>query len=279
MFYIEIAVIVLATLVTVGFLLRWYDSIIKMWPTNRGTLSRGVLGALPLVAFALIILTLHFFTIVSFENNVQDVFMYIALGFTAINFGMSVLSSTFDLSWLDDALLLDNRAALPAVSGAFMGFTLIYCGANIGKHTDWWQVAMPGVLAFAIFVVLGLIFNQFTLAVERVTVERDSACGVRLGAYLLACGVLLARAAAGDWLKPVATLIGFSDAWPTVPLTVFAILVEKLHVSRVHRDPERDPSTLRNAAFWSGLYLFIAIAMILYFVGPPAKSPLTEFML
>ena len=64
---------------------------------------------------------------------------------------------------------------------------------------------------------------------ETVTVDRDAAAAVRLAGFLIACGVVLGRAVAGDWESAEMTVRDFVDvAWPVLALVVMAVVVERL---------------------------------------------------
>ncbi|MCL1976962.1 MAG: hypothetical protein FWG55_02465 [Candidatus Bathyarchaeota archaeon] len=181
------------------------------------------------------------------------------------------MSCIFDLSWLDDALNLNNTAALIAVAGGFLGLTLIYSGANIGNGPGWWCVVFTGGLGLVAWIILGLIINICTKNFERITVERDIGCGIRFGAYLLASGIILARACAGDWISFSMTVVEFTDGWSVLTLAGLLILVEWYYIYSAKSGKNN------NAIFGSILLgiIFITIAiMIVYLLPPTTENPM-----
>ena len=81
--------------------------------------------------------------------------------------------------------------------------SLCYAGANIGNGPGWWVVAFTAGLATASFAILWFLMDRLGRFSESITVDRDVASGIRLAAALVAIGLVLARAAAGDWHSTV----------------------------------------------------------------------------
>ena len=119
------------------FLRKWYRALRDGWPGRRTKFARTVLEWLP--AAALVIIAFVLTALASFDvvSDFQYILLYLALGFAWIAAGMQLLPYCLDLSWRDDALERNNRAALFAVSGGFLGFALIYAGANVGDGPGW----------------------------------------------------------------------------------------------------------------------------------------------
>ncbi|MCL2172231.1 MAG: hypothetical protein LBH62_06805 [Nitrososphaerota archaeon] len=181
------------------------------------------------------------------------------------------MSCIFDLSWLDDALNLNNKAALIAVVGGFLGLTLIYSGANIGNGPGWWCVVFTGGLGLVAWLVLGLVINSCTKTFERITVERDIGCGIRFGFYLLASGIILARACAGDWTSFSVTLFEFMDGWPVLVLAGILILVELYYIHRAKLN--KTNNAIFGSIFLGVAFIVIAIAIV-YLMPPTSENPI-----
>src|SRR5947199_339162 len=78
------------------------------------------------------------------------------------------------------------------------------------------------VFATKLFSWLGLSFRDDA-------VERDFASGLRMCGFLLAIGLVLGRAAAGDWHSESATVRDFiHDGWPATILWATALVIERL---------------------------------------------------
>jgi uncharacterized BrkB/YihY/UPF0761 family membrane protein len=197
--------------------------------------------------------------------------MYMVLGIAWLFLGVTLMSCIFDLSWLDDALNLNNKAALIAVVGGFFGLTLIYSGANIGNGPGWWCVVFTGGLGLVAWIVLGLVINSCTKTFEHITVERDIGCGIRFGSYLLASGIILARVCAGDWASFSMTLVEFIDGWPVLVLASVLILVELYYIHRAK-------SNKTNDAVFGSIFLgvvFIALAIVIvYLLSSTSGNPI-----
>lgn len=50
----------------------------------------------------------------------------------------ALITCFFDLSWKDDILNGNNKSALAAFAGGFLGAAAIYAAANIGDGPGWW---------------------------------------------------------------------------------------------------------------------------------------------
>jgi hypothetical protein len=100
-----------------------------------------------------------------------------------------------------------------------------------------------------------------------VTIDRDRAAGIRLVGFLLACGVIFGRGAAGDWESASQTAIDFAAAAvPVIPLLIVAVLVERI----ARPTPSRPkPSALLYGAVPALVYANAAV-LALTQLGLPA---------
>jgi uncharacterized membrane protein YjfL (UPF0719 family) len=142
--------------------------------------------------------------------------------------GITKLLPFTGISPRDDILERGNAAAAPAVAGALLAFTLCFAGGNIGDGPGWSVVIFSAGLASVTLALLWLLLDSLTGVCETITVERDPATGVRLGALLAAAGLVLGRSVAGDWVSGPATLHDFVvHAWPVLGLFGLAIVIER----------------------------------------------------
>jgi hypothetical protein len=184
------------------------------------------------------------------------------------------LFGLFGISWQDDALERRNAAAAWAVAGGLAGLTAGYAGANLGDGPGWWCVLFAGGLATAAWLVAWSVVQAAGDVAEAITVERDTDAGIRLGAFLLAAGLLCGRGAAGDWTSPLQTAIEFGAAWPLLPLTLGAAWVERrAGAERGH--PQRPPAARLNGWLAGALYVAFAIACLVALPRPP-ENPAYE---
>ena len=193
-------------------------------PRAPGFANRLALTVVVLVAFLMTALT----TIASEDvrQAPQYLFMYMVLGLAWLK--VSELWFAYaGISPRDDAIERGNVAAGDAVTGALAGVTLCYAGGNIGNGPGWWVVVFSAALATVTLAAAWLILDRLTGVNDVVTIDRDRAAGVRLGAFLIACGLLLGRGAAGNWVSVDATVADFARFLPAVAfLMLIAVLVE-----------------------------------------------------
>ena len=228
----ELFIFLLCCCIACIFLLRWYGFTFSSLPSERSKNAKRIFGILPLVVAAMITYTLEGLASFDVINNPFWTFFYIVIGFAWVYGGLTAMSLCFDLSWIDDALNLNNKAALIAITGGLIGITTIYSGANIGDGPGWWCVFLAGGLGMISWFALGIIINITAKVFYHITVERDIYCGIRVGSYFLASGIILGRASAGDWTSFEMTVIEFYDGWPVVILTAIMIAVELYGVNQ-----------------------------------------------
>jgi hypothetical protein len=149
---------------------------------------------------------------------------------------------------------------VPAVIGALLGVTLCYAGGNIGDGPGWWVVLFSAGLATSVLLAAWMALTQLTPVADSVTIDRDPAAGIRLGAFLASCGLILGRAVAGDWRSAAGTVVDFSTCLPYVLLTVIAATF----VERLARPTPHTPHApfVASGILPSLLYLIIAIGAV-----------------
>jgi hypothetical protein len=186
-------------------------------------------------------------------------FMYGVVGLAWLRV-VELIFAFLGLSIRDDVVERSNRAAVPAVVGGMVAVTLCYSGGNIGDGPGWWVVLFSAALATAGLIVAWLALAHLTNVVDAVTIDRDTAAGLRLGAFLIACGIVLGRGVAGDWISAAATLSDFVVSLPAVAVIVaIAALIESR--SRLTAQRPRAP-LLESGVLPAVVYLLIAIAAV-----------------
>jgi hypothetical protein len=207
-------------------------------------------------------------TVASFDvvDAPEYQFMYGVLGLAWLRLA-AIFFAFAGLSVRDDLVERRNTATVPAVAGAFVGLTLCYAGGNIGDGPGWWVVVFSAGLASAMLFAAWLILAQFSSAMDAMTIDRDPSAGVRVGAFLAACGLVLGRVVAGDWYSVGDTL---TDAAAGLPALV-VILVAALLAERMARPtPERPhASMLLFGIVPAFLYLAIAAGAVSAMEWPP----------
>jgi uncharacterized membrane protein YjfL (UPF0719 family) len=137
------------------------------------------------------------------------------------------LFSWLGLSFRDDVVERRNVAALVALCGAVMAVSLLYTGGNLGEGPSYLENFFSAGLGTAGWLVLWILLELGTKISISIAEERDLASGLRLGGFLLATGLLLGRAVAGNWESEVATIWDFfHDGWPAAALCTIALPIE-----------------------------------------------------
>ena len=264
---------ILSIVLTLMFFSRWYSALFRSWLPGRTGTTKFVLGLLPPLSGAFILYILKSWASYDVVNSDLYTAYYLIMGMAWLYLGLWSMSAVFDLSWVDDALNMNNRAALFGMTGGLLGLTCIYAGANIGDGPGWWCVIFAGGLGGLAWLALGLFVESLTSVFECVTVERDLGSGIRLGFYLFASGIILGRASAGDWTSFEKTVVEFMDGWPVLFLAALAIVVERRYL-RLDRSGEYVYlNTLSGSLLWGIIYLFFAAGSVML-LPPLVENPL-----
>src|SRR6185436_490555 len=117
----------------------------------------------------------------------------------------------------DDVLERGNSAAGATMAGAMVAITLCYLGGNFGEGPGWGVVLLCAILSIAGLFAIWIVVEMASGVSEAITVERSLPAGVHMAGFLLACGLILGRAVAGNWVSFEATLHDFfAVGWPVV---------------------------------------------------------------
>lgn len=204
---------------------------------DRHPRVRRILAFAPAAHLALVWFALRSGADVQVRTNVGYQVLFMAVG-AAWLLAMLRLLPVFGLSAEDDVAARGNRAALAAILGAQLGAGLCYAGANLGAGATIWTTLGPAALAAALFLCAWFLHELIGGISEAVAIEHDVESGFRLGGFLVAAGLLVGRAAAGDWVSHAATLRDFGSACvPLGLLAVVAALVHRIRVTRGARAP------------------------------------------
>ena len=256
-------------------LIQWYSALFRsrIAPIHSGI--RLTLTLLPPAALMIIVWILR--NLASFDV-VEDGFyllLYIALGLAWSFVGCIIMFAVFDLSRTDDLIAVSNPAATVPFACGFLAMTLIYAGANIGDGPGCWCVLLAGGLGVLTWFALGYAFHLLTGASERTTVDRNTATGIRTGAFLLGSGLIIARASAGDWTSFLDTIVEFMVGWPVLIFAVVAILIEQIfrrpsvnEFGELRKQRNLLPSVL------IGIIYLAAAVVIVYLLPPMVENPM-----
>lgn len=190
-------------------------------------------------------------------------FFYMLFGAAWVGLGTALLPRV-GLSVRDDVVERGNWAAAFAIGGAMLGLTAAFAGANMGNGPGWWVVLYSGALSTGGLLGIWGLMNVISRTHEHVTVDRDVAAGLRTGALLVACGMILGRGAAGDWIDAWKTTADFVRVgWPALVLALAGAVIERFAAL--------DGKVARRSAFVYGVVpgaaYVIAAGKVLHLVG------------
>ena len=211
--------------------LLWLFWLLRLRQVTLLRPARGTVVALTMALSACAVVILAILrTLASFDvvDSPTYQFMYVVLGLAWLR--VSEWFFTFaGISARDDVVERRNKAAVPAWIGALTGVSFCYAGGNIGDGPGWWVVFFAAGLATATLFAAWLALGRFGNGIDALTIDRDPAAGVRLGAFLAAAGLVLGRSVAGDWYSAAQTVIDMSAAFPALILMlVAAVITERI---------------------------------------------------
>jgi hypothetical protein len=262
----EVFVTIAAAVVGPALWIQWLVRMSRVSPLARRTAGVGIIAGSIVACAAFIFGVLKTGASVDVVDSPVYLFMYVVLGLAWLR----VAAMAFALAGLsarDDVVERRNAAAVPAIVGALAGVTFCYAGGNVGDGPGWWVVLFSAGLATVILFGAWLALGHAGNGADALTIDRDPASGVRLGAFLAACGVVLGRSVAGDWYSAAQTVVDAATALPPV----LAILAAAVATERLARPTPQRP---RAPFFLLGVvpalvYLAIAGATVAAMEWPP----------
>lgn len=218
---------------------------------------RLAMAAVAVVCTLALLAVLRWLAADDVRNDLRYLFMYQFIGAAWVAVARGALP-LLGYSARDDVLERRNGAAGWVVAGSLLALTLCFAGGNIGNGPGWWVVVFSAALATAGLFGLWTVYEWALRPGEAITIGRDTAAGLRLAGLLVAWGMILGAAVAGDWVSIAATVRDFGlRAWPALVLLAIAAALEKLWPMRVERD-------LLSALLWGAFPAFV------YLVGAVA---------
>lgn len=241
-------------------LLRWYAALATVTRRAAPAHHRFILALVPFACLALVQGVLACCAAHEVKEAGEYDFLFLAGG--AAWLGVTTLGlPLLDLCPRDDAIETRNPAAVVAVCGAWAGVMLCYAGGNIGEGPTIWTTFVPAAAATAALLLLWFLFEIATSASENVSIDRDVASSLRVAGFLVATGLVLGRAVAGDFHDWDGTWCDFlAEGWPALPIWALAIILQ------LALRPTRDRpfgSILRAGLLPATLLVVIAMADLL----------------
>lgn len=206
----------------------WYVKPALVQGVRRRPPAWRLLRLTPLLAAALLWAVLRNAASFDVRDDPRYLTFYLVLGAAWVGVWIRWLAVT-GISTRDDVVERSNGSAALAVTGALFGITLAYAGGNVGNGPGWWVVVFSAALATLALFGAWILLETLTGVSDIVTVDRDPSAGFRLGGFLIACGLILGRSVAGDWVSAEATVRDFAAAaWPVIVLVIAAAIVERV---------------------------------------------------
>ncbi len=222
----EFFVLLVSGVLAVVLWARWYVRASVVTPLASRREQRWPALFVPIVCGAVLLWVLLTFA----AHDVRDSPVYVVLYFLLGGAWVGLVASLFPLFGLsarDDVVERRNHAAGVALAGALLGTTLCYAGANIGDGPGWWVVVYTAALSTGGLLGAWTLVERTASVSDAVLLDRDVASGLRLGALLAGVGLVLGRAAAGNWEGVgAATADFFAVGWPAA---VIALVAAGLH--------------------------------------------------
>lgn len=188
--------------------------------------ARWAIGVSVTVGLIMVAMALNFWGAKEIRSSSDEV-VVLTLVAGAWLFIATRLFSWLGLSFKDDAVDRKNIAALIALCGAVISVALIYAGGSIGEGPSYWNNFFSAGLGTLGLLGLWTLLELGGRVSISVTEDRDVASGLRLCCFLLAAGLILGRAVAGNWHSESATVHDFlHDGWPAAPICIVAVIVE-----------------------------------------------------
>jgi len=219
-----------------------------------GTLILGLVASL-----AMLVAVTWFWTAVEIRHGRDYMWLVLAMG-TA---WLSLCHLFFRWAGVgvgEDACERRNPAAACAIAGGTFGAMLIFCGANTGEGPSFWNNVFSALLGGTGWFGMWFALEAMAKASRTVTEDRDLAAGIRLAGFLVAQGLILGRAVAGNWNSLEGTIADFGrDGWPALILMLIAAALEK----PLRPTPQKpSPSPISHGVPAALLYLALAGAWV-----------------
>ena len=235
----EVVMLVVSAIVALVSWGAWFIAPASVSRVGRRPSGRRLLKLTPLVAAALLWVVLRNASAHDVRDDPAYLTFYLMLGAAWVGVCIRWLAIA-GISTRDDVVERANGSAAIVVAGAMLGITLSYAGGNIGDGPGWWVVVFAAGLATLALFASWMVLELATGVSESVTVDRDTSAGLRLAGFLIACGLILGRSVAGDWVSAEATVRDFAvAAWPVIVLVIVAAILERL--ARPTPDAPRPP--------------------------------------
>jgi hypothetical protein len=240
---------------------QWYSRGLRIARLGASMGSIALLLVAPLAALAFLWIVLASAAAVEVRTDVRYQILFVAMG-TIWAFVLPRALAFVGVSYSQDALERRNPSAAVAIAGAVVGLVLLFTGSNMGEGPSIWNTVATALAATAALASVVLALALGASLGDSIAVERDLATGVRLAGLLAGCGIVLGRAAAGNWVSAQAMITDLAAlGWPVVVLLAAAIALEQVLRPRVANPspPVVAAGVLPAAAYVTLSLLYVAV--------------------
>lgn len=251
----------LSICISFHFLSGWYQKVTATTGFYNQMKLRLYLYLLPAIPIILNVITLR--TLASWDVTGAAVYvlMYLLMGVAWLALTLNGMLLGWSFSYEDDVLMGENPAGVWLLTGAVLGSSLIYAGANIGDGPGWWTVVFAGGLGTISWLLLGASINKWTGIIDTIASDNDAGSGIRMWGYLIASGFILSRASAGDWTSFTMTVVEFLSGWPVL-LLALAMVVTERSLFDPTKHPSEQQATKTLSAAVTACYLLYAVIVV-----------------
>ena len=186
------------------------------------------LVSLPLICAVFLLVVLLKCSAATVRSDRIWVFGYFAFGsawIAASQFAFGLLG----IAMRDDVIERRNPSAAWVVAGQLIASTCCLAGANMGNGSSPEVVVFCALLSTVTLLLTWLLFDWIAAASETITIERDSAAGIRVAGWLIAVGIVCGASVTGDWHNVSRTLSDFAGyIWPILAFSFWLALFERV---------------------------------------------------
>jgi uncharacterized membrane protein YjfL (UPF0719 family) len=256
----EVFALVVSSIIALVIWGRWYYFLM-----GRPSAGATLLAVLPPLCAVGLYAVLRLGGSHDVRNDPKYLAMYVVMGAAWVGVARA-LFAVMGLNVWEDVINRRNPAAMWVTLGGIIGFSECFAGANIGEGPSWTVVVFSAALSSAGLFVAWAIIQSVNPTVDNITIDRDRATGLRLGAVLIAVGLIMGRAVAGNWVSASATVGDFFRfTWPVIPFILCEIFLDQM----LRPSPENPVPNVLSAGVFPALVYIAASLFALVALAQP----------
>jgi hypothetical protein len=257
-----------AVIAVIG-IIRFYRPVFSIPLLGRSMTARIALAIVPLIGLGGIAAVLCRWADPQVRGHVDYVLLFLVVGAAWI-FAAGWSLRLLGIGIRDDAVDRNNVAATIVAFGMLLAVAIVYALANVGGGPTIWTTFGPAAAATAVLFVVMLLMEVVGGSVaETITLDRDIACGVRMAGAWISCGLVLGRAAGGNWISAHQAAIDLAAfGWPAIMIALAAGIIHRLR----RPTPEQPNPSILFSGLVPGL-VFMTLGLIVVSLTPHGAHP------